>query len=86
MADGVLLGRNLVTGAPVFYDSYAGPPVLQNPHLGIIATSGAGKTTFLKVLAARSAVLGVRTVGLFSLLVDEFDHLFLQVWKHSTVK
>lgn len=62
--DGVLLGRNLVTGAPVFYDSYAGPPVLQNPHLGIIATSGAGKTTFLKVLAARSAVLGVRTVFL----------------------
>jgi len=62
--DGVLLGRNLVTGAPVFYDSFIGPPVLQNPHLGVVATSGAGKTTFLKVVAARSAVLGVRTVFL----------------------
>lgn len=59
--NGVLLGMNMVTGAPVFYDSFVGPPVLQNPHLGVIATSGAGKTTFLKVLAARSAVLGVKT-------------------------
>ncbi|MGB9866568.1 MAG: VirB4 family type IV secretion system protein [Bacillota bacterium] len=62
--EGVLLGMNLVTGAPVFYDSFIGPPLLQNPHLGVVATSGAGKTTFLKVLAARSAVLGVRTVFL----------------------
>ncbi len=60
--NGILLGINAVTGAPVFYDAFAGPPLLTNPHMALIATSGAGKTTLVKMMSARSALLGIRTV------------------------
>ena len=59
---GVLMGMNLVTGGPVFYNPFVGPPALTNPHMAVIAQSGAGKTTLVKLLTARSAILGVRTV------------------------
>jgi len=62
--EGVCLGRNLVTGAPVFFDPHAGPPVLANPHVGVFATSGAGKTFFVNLLCARSALFGRPSVFL----------------------
>lgn len=61
---GVFLGVNMITGAPVFYNSFIGPPVLTNQHMGVIATSGAGKTTLIRLLTARSAIQGVRTLVL----------------------
>ncbi|MGB9879914.1 MAG: VirB4 family type IV secretion system protein [Anaerolineae bacterium] len=60
--NGVLLGVNLKTGGPVFYNAFAGPPVLTNPHMAVIATTGAGKTTLVKLMSARSALCGIRTV------------------------
>jgi len=60
--DGIFMGVNKVTGAPVFYNSFAGPPEVPNQHLGVFATSGAGKTTLVKVLVARSCLQGIRTV------------------------
>lgn len=61
---GVLFGQNLITGAPVVYNCHAGPPVLANPHMGVFATTGAGKTYFVNLLSARSALRGERTVFL----------------------
>jgi type IV secretory pathway VirB4 component len=60
--EGICLGRNLITGAPVFFDPHAGPPVLTNPHVGVFATAGAGKTFLVNVLCGRSAVFGRPTV------------------------
>jgi len=61
---GVFLGFNLSTGAPIMFNAHVGPPVLANPHLGVFGVAGSGKSFFLKTLAARSAVLGVRTAFL----------------------
>ncbi len=60
---GVLLGVNRVTGGPVIYDSFAGPAFgLTNPHAGVFAQTGAGKTVLLKVKAARAAAGGRHVV------------------------
>lgn len=61
---GAILGVNAFTGAPVVYNSFIGPPTLPNQHMAVIAISGAGKTTFVKLLTARSALQGVPTVFL----------------------
>ncbi len=61
---GVFLGFNLSTAAPIIFNAHVGPPVLANPHLGVFGVAGSGKSFFLKTLAARSAVLGVRTAFL----------------------
>jgi len=55
---GVLLGVNGYTNAPVFFDPYNN----NNYNMAILATSGAGKTFFMKMFTARSALHGVRTV------------------------
>lgn len=57
---GVYLGRT-ETGSPVVVDLHQGPPLLENQHLGVFATPGSGKTTLVKVLLARSAVVGIQT-------------------------
>ena len=54
--DGVLLGVNQYTGAPVFYDPFLGPPTLINHNIAIFGESGAGKSTAIKLLVARSAL------------------------------
>lgn len=61
---GVLIGTNKITGGPVFYNSFARAAGLTNPHVGIFAQSGAGKTAVLKVLSARSVVTGIPVVVL----------------------
>ncbi|MGB9819654.1 MAG: VirB4 family type IV secretion system protein, partial [Thermovenabulum sp.] len=58
---GVYLGLNITTGAPVFFNPF-NKKILPNPHLGVIATTGAGKTTFLKLYTSRSAIYGIKTV------------------------
>jgi len=59
--EGVLLGANWHTGAPVFYDSFAVPPLV-NHNVGVFAVAGAGKSFLVKLLSARSALWGIRSV------------------------
>ncbi len=37
---GVFVGRNMYTNAPVYVDTFIGPPSLPNPHVFICGTSG----------------------------------------------
>jgi len=62
-AGGVFMGTNLYTGAPVFFNNFLFPG-LTNFNLNIFGKSGSGKSTTVKLLAARSAVAGVQTVFL----------------------
>lgn len=60
---GVLIGTNRITGGPVILNSFAGPAAgLTNPHVGVFAQSGSGKTVLLKAYAARKAVAGTPVV------------------------
>lgn len=61
-ASGVFMGFNYFTGAPVFYDSFIGPPYLPNPHISCFGYSGSGKSTTLKVITGRSVLAGIRCV------------------------
>ncbi|AAM25268.1 type IV secretory pathway VirB4 component [Caldanaerobacter subterraneus subsp. tengcongensis MB4] len=59
---GIPVGINLFTGSPVIFDPFIGPPVLPNANIAVFAQAGAGKSFMMKLLALRSALLGVRTV------------------------
>ncbi|SNX54082.1 AAA-like domain-containing protein [Thermoanaerobacterium sp. RBIITD] len=59
---GIPLGINLFTGSPVIYDPFIGPPTLTNANIAVFAQAGAGKSFTMKLIALRSALLGVRTV------------------------
>ena len=52
---GVLLGFNMDNGLPVMYDTFHDR--LDNYNMVVFAKSGAGKSTFIKMLAARSSTL-----------------------------
>ena len=51
---GIFVGRNIYTNAPVYIDTFCGPPTLPNPHVFICGTSGGGKSVALKTLTARN--------------------------------
>lgn len=53
---GVFIGRNMYTNAPVYVNTFCGPPMLPNPHVFICGTSGGGKSVALKTLTARNIV------------------------------
>lgn len=53
---GVFIGRNYYTNAPVYLDTFIGPPALPNPHIFICGTSGAGKSVALKLLSERNII------------------------------
>ncbi|MBT1278943.1 ATP-binding protein [Thermoanaerobacter sp. AC272] len=59
---GIPIGINLFTGSPVVFDPFIGPPILPNANIAVFAQSGAGKSFMMKLIALRSALLGVRTV------------------------
>ena len=40
---GIFIGRNMYTNAPVYVDTFIGPPTLPNPHVFICGTSGRWK-------------------------------------------
>ena len=44
----------MYTNAPVYVDTFIGPPTLPNPHVFICGTSGGGKSVALKTLTARN--------------------------------
>ena len=53
---GTFLGRNYYTNAPIYLNTFIGPPNLPNPHIFICGTSGAGKSVSLKLMAERNIV------------------------------
>ena len=63
---GIFIGRNMYTNAPIYIDTFIGPPVLPNPHVFICGTSGGGKSVALKTLAARN----IATTGCGAFFID----------------
>ena len=59
---GIWLGENFYSRAPVFYNRFIGPPHLPTQHFFVTGMSGAGKSTALKIIIARSAAIRQRTV------------------------
>ena len=56
----------MYTNAPVYVDTFIGPPTLPNPHVFICGTSGGGKSVALKTLTARN----IATTGCGAFFVD----------------
>jgi type IV secretory pathway VirB4 component len=63
---GIFIGRNMYTNAPVYIDTFVGPPSLPNPHVFICGTSGGGKSVALKTLTARN----IATTGCGAFFID----------------
>ena len=63
---GIFIGRNMFTNAPVYVDTFIGPPALPNPHVFICGTSGGGKSVALKTLTARN----IATTGCGAFFID----------------
>lgn len=63
---GIFIGRNIYTNAPIYIDTFIGPPTLPNPHTFICGTSGSGKSVALKILTARNIV----TTGCGAFFID----------------
>ena len=59
-AGGVLLGRNLTTGGPVFYNPFL--PALANHNIFVAGYSGTGKSTMIKTMDMRETPLAIRRV------------------------
>lgn len=55
---GIYLGSNLFTGAPVFLDSFIGPPLLNNQHITVFGIPGSGKSVCIKTILNKSALTG----------------------------
>lgn len=63
---GIFIGKNIFTNAPVYIDTFIGPPSLPNPHVFICGTSGSGKSVALKTLASRN----IATIGCSAFFID----------------
>ena len=63
---GIFIGRNMFTNAPVYVDTFIGPPSLPNPHVFICGTSGGGKSVALKTMTARN----IATTGCGAFFID----------------
>lgn len=59
--NGVYLGVNLTTAAPVIFDPFIGPPIMPNANINVFAMAGSGKSYLLKLLAGRLSLRGVRS-------------------------
>lgn len=59
---GIYLGTNLMTNAPVIFDPFIGPPLMPNANINVFGMSGMGKSYLVKLFGARSALRGVRIV------------------------
>ncbi len=53
---GIFIGRNIFTNAPVYINTFIGPPALPNPHVFVCGTSGSGKSVALKLMSARNMI------------------------------
>lgn len=63
---GIFIGRNMFTNAPVYINSFVGPPTLPNPHIFVCGTSGSGKSVALKTIASRN----IATMGCGAAFLD----------------
>lgn len=61
-SDGIFLGENLFTGAPVFFNNFK--QELESSHTCILGRTGSGKTTTVMAMILRSAAQGVANVVL----------------------
>ncbi len=73
---GIFIGRNISTNAPVYVNTFIGPPALPNPHVFICGTSGGGKSVALKTLTARN----IATCGCGAFFID----VERRIYKFST--
>ena len=55
-SNGAFVGRNLYTNAPVYINSFIGPPYLPNPSAFFCGISGAGKSVAMKTMTSRSII------------------------------
>ena len=76
--DGVFIGRNMFTAAPVYINTFIGPPALPNPHVFICGTSGGGKSVALKTLTARNVITN-GTGAFFIDIEGEYTNLCRQL-------
>ncbi|SHF43671.1 AAA-like domain-containing protein [Caldanaerobius fijiensis DSM 17918] len=60
--DGILLGRNYFTGAPVFINNFAVPYYLNNQHIAIFGIPGAGKSVAVKHILFSYILIGKKVV------------------------
>jgi hypothetical protein len=67
--NGILLGFNMDNGLPIMYDTFS--ERLDNYNMVIFAKSGGGKSTFIKMLASRSATLD-RIINIFIDIEPEY--------------
>ncbi len=58
----------MYTNAPVYINTFIGPPTLPNPHTFICGTSGGGKSVALKTLTARN--IATESCGAFFIDVE----------------
>lgn len=79
---GIFIGRNMYTNAPVYVNTFIGPPALPNPHVFICGTSGGGKSVALKTLTARN--IATTGCGAFFIDVERRIHKFNKyAWRTS---
>jgi len=72
--DGVFIGRNLTTNAPVYLNTFPDSSIVPNPHTFICGTSGSGKSVALKLLTARN--IATNASGAFFIDVEgEYTNL-----------
>ncbi|URZ05888.1 VirB4 family type IV secretion system protein [Clostridium felsineum] len=82
--NGIFYGENMFTKSPIVYNEFIGAPTLTNPHTFVSGTTGAGKSVFLKLKAARSAAAGRWTVVLdpqeeYRPLIDKLGGQYIQL-------
>ncbi|QSX05460.1 VirB4 family type IV secretion system protein [Sedimentibacter sp. zth1] len=70
---GIPLGSLAKKNSPFIYNFFEGPPTLPNPMAVLIGTSGSGKSTLMKLIRARSSILGAWNIGLD--LEGEFEKI-----------
>ncbi|ADZ21098.1 type IV secretory pathway VirB4 component [Clostridium acetobutylicum] len=82
--NGIFYGENMFTKSPIVYNEFIGAPTLTNPHTFVSGTTGAGKSVFLKLKAARSAAAGRWTVILdpqeeYQPLIEKLGGQYIQL-------
>lgn len=70
--NGIPLGFNMDNGLPIMYDTFS--PTLDNYNMVIFAKSGGGKSTFIKMLSARSSTLD-RIINIFIDIEPEYINI-----------
>ncbi|MCC5439617.1 AAA family ATPase [Clostridium botulinum] len=62
--NGAYVGRNLFSGSPVFINQFIGPPLLNNPNIGVFGIPGSGKSVFIKSFINKHSSLGTKVAVL----------------------